>query len=125
MFLEKKYHLETDQYGLALITITGRCTEDERDGIEEDCTRRYKMETMPNAAGAILKSLDGTNPQVVTITPSTWATVISWGAAGPAYQCVKVDGRCNPHAYQQAAGPFAGHTILTFLLKYQEVGGVA
>jgi hypothetical protein len=54
---------------------------------------------------------------IVMVTPSTMPT--------RSYRCVKVDGRCNPHAYQQAAGPYAGYMILTFMIRYQEVGGIA
>lgn len=117
MFLELKYRLSTDQYGLAVIEVTGRCTQDEVFAVEGNCTRRYSMVTLPNASGAVLKSLDGTTPWIELVTPST--------IPARTYQCVKVDGRCNPHAYQQKDGPFTGYMILTFMKKYQEVGGVA
>jgi hypothetical protein len=117
-YLELKYHIETDtSNGLAIVMVTGRCTQDEVHVVEGNCTRRYSMVTLPNASGAVLKSLDGTLPMIVMVTPSTMPT--------RSYRCVKVDGRCNPHAYQQAAGPYAGYMILTFMIRYQEVGGVA
>lgn len=75
------------------------------------------MVTLPNASGAVLKSLDGTLPKPLWISPSTMP--------GTMYQCVKVDGRCNPFAYKQKEGPFTGSEILTFYIKYQEVGGVS
>lgn len=116
--LSRNYQIDTDaQTGLSVITLSGRCTGDEAAGIERDCTRRYEMVTLPNAAGAILKSHDGTNPKVIEITPSTITT--------RKYKCVKVDGRVNPLAPAQPDGPYAGQTILRFMVRYQEVGGVA
>ena len=118
MFLEQKYHLSTDtSNGLAVIEVTGRCTQDEVPGVEAGCTRRYTLVTLPNASGAVLKSLDGTQPAIYMVTPSTMPT--------RTYQCVKVDGRCNPHAYKQKDGPFAGYMIVSYYIKYQEVGGIS
>jgi hypothetical protein len=115
--LEENYHLSTDENGLAVIEVTGRCTQDEVTGVEGNCTRRYQMVRLPNASGAILKSLDGTLPALVFVTPSTMPT--------RTYKCVKVDGRCNPLAPQQSGGTYSGYMILTYLKRYQEVGGVA
>jgi len=115
--LNENYKLSTDEYGLAIIEITGRCTSGEASTIEGNCTRRYKMVPMPNASGAVLKSMDGSVPIVVTVTPSTMP--------GRNYRCVKVDGRVNPFAPQQEGGEASGSTVLFFMEKYQEVGGVA
>ncbi len=115
--LERRYRLSTDGYGLAVIEVTGRCTGEEAATIEANCTRRYVMVPLPNAAGAILKSLDGTQPTIVEVTPST--------ITSRTYRCVKVDGRVNPFTPQQQAGSHTGKTVLQFLMRYQQVGGVA
>lgn len=115
--LDTKYWLDTDTTtGLAVIKVTGRCTSDEAKGIETGCVRRFEMVTLPHANGAILKSLDGTVPKVVPVTPPT---------IGRIYRCVKVGGRTRPFAYRQPAGPYVNKTILSYEIIYQEVGGVA
>jgi len=115
--LNTNYAVIEDEHGLMVIEATGRCTADERAGIEADCTRRFKMVPLPNAAGAILKAMDGTGAKIVEIEPDT--------LTGARYRCVKVRGSCNPMAYTQPAGAHAGKTILTFYLRYQQVSGVA
>jgi len=115
--LEAKYQTETDANGLFVFVVTGRCTEDERSDIEDNCTRRFEMVTLPNASGAILKSMDGSQPRVLSVEPPTFG--------GASYDCVKVEGRCWPCAYQQADGPYSGHTILYYLIRYQQVGGTS
>lgn len=114
--LDTKHWLDTDGNGMAVIKVTGRCTHDEARAIESGCTRRYEMILLPHASGAILKSLDGTVPLLVKVTPPT---------IGRTYQCVKVGGRTRPFAYQQKAGPYIGKSILSYEIVYQEVGGVA
>jgi len=116
-FLERKYSLSRDANGLAIIDITGRCTENEIANVESNCTRRYEMVTLPNVSGAVLKSMDGTRPLITEIQPSTFG--------GRVYRCVKVDGTVNPFAYKQKQGPYAGKFIVHFMMRYQEVGGVA
>jgi len=114
--LEAKYKPAPGRYGLLTIDVTGRCTEDEVADIAAGCTRRFVLEPIPNAAGAILKALDGTTPWIVEITPPT---------IGLTYDCVKVEGFCAPHAYMQVGGPYDGKFILHYLKRYQQVGGVA
>ena len=63
--------LSRDQYGLAIIEVTGRCTDDECTAIEAGCTWKYRMEEIPNSSGAVLKSLDGTSPTTVVVTHPT------------------------------------------------------
>lgn len=115
MILEEKYDLSTDENGLVVITITGRCTHDEAAAIESGCTLRYQMVPLPHAQGAILKTMDGTIPMLSIVTPPT---------IGLPYTCVKVRGRVNPLAYVQEEGPFAGFAILKYEMVYQQVGGV-
>jgi hypothetical protein len=117
MILERKYSITRDSNGLAIIQMSGRCTENEIANIEGNCTRRYEMITLPNTSGATLKSLDGTRPLITAVQPSTFG--------GKVYRCVKVDGTVNPFAYKQKAGPYVGKFILQYFIKYQEVGGVA
>jgi len=112
--LNDNYRITPDQYGLVIIEVTGRCTHDEVATIEANCCRDYKMVPIPNASGAVLKSLDGTQPRVVSVTPTTFGS--------KSYDCVKVEGRCNPLAPVQDAGDYSGSAIVTFFEKYQQVG---
>ncbi len=114
--LNENYQVMTDAHGLYVIELRGRCTHEERSGIEANCTRRYRMIPLPNAAGAVLKALDGTVPAIVEVSPPT---------LNGTYNCVKVDGRCNPLAPTQDGGPYDGKTILAFYVRYQQVGGTA
>lgn len=117
--LNKNYRIETGEYGLAVITVTGRCTADEAAAIEAGCTRFYDLASIPQTSGAVLRSKDGTVPVLVQITPTT---------TGLSYWCVKVDGRVNPlSAVQPAGAPAAivGKAILSYMIRYQQVGAVA
>ena len=116
-FIDTKYALGSDQYSLAVITLSGRCTGDMVETVESDCTRRFEMVAIPNSEGAILKPLDGTSGRIIEVTPST--------LTNRKYLCVKVDGRTNPFAYEQTEGPYEGQTILWYVMRYQEVGGVS
>jgi len=115
--IDEKYRYRTDQYGLAVITMYGRCTHDKQEEVESDCTRKYDMVSIPNTSGAVLKSLDGTFPTIVEVEPTNMPA--------QRYRCVKVDGRVNPYAPQQTGGPYDGYYILAYEITYQEVGGVA
>jgi len=117
-FVSTNYHVSPGEHGTNVIEVTGRCTQDERVGVAANCTRRYKLIPFPNAVGAVLKSHDGTLPRIVEVTPSTFD-------AAAVYECVKVDGYCNPFAFTQPDGPYAGKTVLEYYMRYQEVGGVA
>lgn len=114
--LEEKYMPTPGQYGLMVIEVSGRCTADEASGIRSGCTWKYEMVALPNASGAVLKSLDGTVPRLLDVRPSTIPIT---------FRCVKVAGWVEPFAYVQPAGPYAGKAILRFRIRYQEVGGVA
>lgn len=117
--LEQKWIVDLDpQTGLFVFVVTGRCTSDERADIEANVTRRYEMVTLPNAGGAVLKSLDGSTPFLVEVEPPTMG--------GAVYTCVKVEGACTPFAPAQPVGsPYAGKTILSYRMRYLQVGGVA
>lgn len=99
-----------------MIEKTGRCTGDEVENIEADCTRRYELVVLPHKTGVILKSMDGTQPLVVTVQPATFDS--------REYSCVKIDGYCVPFAAEQTGGPYSGSTILRYVIRYQQVGGV-
>ena len=116
-YLNKNYKCQRGEYGLLIITETGRCTEDEQSTIEANAVRDFVLEPLPNASGAILKSLDGTQPTVSYIQPSTMNKKI--------YKCVKIEGIVNPFANTQASGPHSGKAIHAYSIVYQEVGGVS
>ena len=116
--LDAKFRVvNVDRNGLRMFEVTGRCTADEQTDIEDACTWRYEMVAVPNGEGAILKAMDGTLPLVVQIAPPTMSKV---------FNCVKVGAWCNPHAPAQPAGsPYAGQTILFYMVRYQETSGTA
>jgi hypothetical protein len=62
-----------------------------------------------------MKVLDGTSPRAVTIQPSTYDNE---------YLCVKVLGQAEPYAPVQDGGAYDGHAVLSYLIRYQEVGAV-
>lgn len=115
-FISRNWKVESDQYGAAVITETGRCTASEAAAIEAGCTRRFELITLPNVAGVILKSMDGSVPALVAVTPST---------IGRTYNCVKTDGRVEPLAPVQTGGTYSGAAIMRYTMRYQQVGGVA
>jgi len=114
----ERYTVSTDQNGLAVITVVGRCITTDIASIENNATRRYKMERIPHAAGAVLKPLDGT-PGIVT------AVSVPAFEGARTYNCVKVDGRVNPYAIRQSGGTYDGQMVHQFQIRYQEVGGVS
>jgi hypothetical protein len=115
--LEQKYSIEPGQYGLKRIVVSGRCTHDERESIEGNCTHVFQLVRLPHASGAILKSMDGTTPRVVTVSPPA--------LPGRSYECVKVAGVLSPFAIQQTGGTYSGKYIHRYRIVYQQVGGVA
>jgi len=116
-FLNINYEMDSGEHGLARITATGRCTEDEAAGIEANCTRRYSLHPLPNMAGAILKSLDGSLPRVLEVSPGVQST--------RKYSCVKVEGRVNPFAPVQDGGDHEGKAVVSFSIVYQEVSSTS
>ena len=115
--LNENYRVSPGQYGLKVIEQTGRCTANERADIEANCTRRYTLVPLPNAAGALFKSLDGTTPKIFDGRPITFE--------GAKYVVVKVEGYCNPFAPVQEGGTYDGNAILSYYIRWQEVGDVA
>ena len=116
MRFAERYRLHTDRKGMAVITVTGRCTGGDIGAIEGGCTRRYKLETLPQASGVVLKALDGTKPRITLIAPPAFQ--------GRQYKCVKVDGRVNPYAIVQSGGALDGQVVHQFMETYQQVGGI-
>ncbi len=114
--LNTNYRLDSDQHGLAIITVTGRCTHDSAAAIEAGVTARYEMVTLPHVAGAVMKVLDGTSPALRAITVTT---------TGRTYQCVKVYARVNPLSPVQTSGAYSGKAICSYEIRYQQVGGIA
>lgn len=104
------------QYGLMVLTESGLCTAVDVSEIESGCTRRFQLVAVPNASGAVLKSLDGTQPQIRSVRPTTQSN---------SYSCVKINGITNPHAAAQPGGRFKGQTIHRYEITWQQVGGVA
>lgn len=115
--ISTNYRVSPGPHGTFVIEQTGRCTETERSSIEADVCRRYQLIPFPNASGVVLKSLDGTNPQVEDIRPSTFS--------GDRFSCVKVEAYCNPMAPKQTAGTYNGRYILAYYIRWQQVGDVA
>lgn len=119
MALKKlRYQTSTGEHGSTVIEVTGLCAPGDAQSIEAGCTRRYLLETIPNAAGVVLKPMDGTAGTIVKVTPTT---------TNVEYDCVKVDGRVNPFAARQpaAAAVYPGEMVLSFYMRYQQVGVVA
>ena len=114
---DNRYSKRPGPHGLSVITMTGRCAESDVATVEGSCTRRFELVPIPNSTGAILKSLDGSVPGIVSVEPATFG--------GRKYNCVKVDGYTNPFAPQQTGGPFSGKAVLQFVIVYHEVGGIA
>ena len=79
--------------------------------------RRYALVALPETAGAIIKSLDGTVPVITVLLPSA--------ENGVTYTCVKVEGWVQQLTYKQTAGPYEGYEIFRYWMRYQEVGEVA
>ena len=115
--INQNYEQSRDEHGLAIIEETGRCLGTDAADIEADCTRKYQMTPLPNASGAILKSMDGTQPRIIEVEPPT--------LTNRRYRCVKVDAYTNPLAPEQTAGTYSGSTILQYYIRWQEVGDVA
>jgi hypothetical protein len=113
--ISTNYTTQPGPYGTIQIVESGRCTHDEAAGITGYATRRYEMVALPNTSGAVLKSLDGTVPRIVYVSPTS----------GRGYFCVKVEALVRPLAPVQTAGPYVGKSILRFEITWQQVGGVA
>lgn len=112
----QQYRMTEGQYGLMVIQETGLCLAADAPAIESGCTRRFELVPVPNASGAVLKSLDGTAPQMTMIKPDTTAQT---------YRCVKAGGVCNPYAPVQTDGPLKGQAVLIYQVTWQQVGGVS
>jgi hypothetical protein len=112
----KQYRKTQGEYGTWIIEETGFCTPDEAAAIEAGCVRRYRMVPIPNAAGAVMKVLDGTVAVLYTVTPTTY---------GVTYQAVKVHGQVDPFAAAQDGGTYQGQAVLFYAIRYQQVGGLA
>jgi hypothetical protein len=115
--LNKNYRVSPGQHGTSVIEETGRCHASERADIEADICRRYQLIPYPNAAGVVLKALDGSNPQIQQIRPTTFS--------GDKFKCVKVEGYCNPFAPEQTGGTHNGKAILAYYIRWQQVGDIA
>lgn len=116
--LNKNYAVEPGPHGLVLIRLTGRCYGDQAtiDVLRAGVCSRFEWVLIPNAKGAIFKPLDGVNPTLYRIEPST---------QGQTYFCVKVGAWVTALAPAQPGGDHQGKTILRFEIHYQEVSGVA
>ena len=113
-----QYRLSKDQYGLAVITINGRCLTGDIDDLELNTISRYKLVPLPQASGAIFKSLDGVAPVIYYVTVPAFGTNIQ-------IKCVKVRVDVNPFAIRQVGGPYDGYYVHRYELVYQQVGDVA
>jgi hypothetical protein len=102
-------------HGSRIITVTGRCSGDSAtvNAILENVVTRYQLEPIPQARGVILKALDGSDPEIYEITPST---------IGKTWNCVKIAANVTPMAPTQTGGVFNGKSVLVFEQVYQQVG---
>jgi hypothetical protein len=110
-----QYRKEPSEHGTWVLEETGWCLDSDAAGIEAGCTKRYKLVAIPNAAGAVMKVLDGTNPALVAVRPTTYALT---------YLCVKVLGQVEPLAPSHSGGLANDHAVLSYRIRYQQVGGV-
>ena len=108
-----QYRKETGEYGSYILEETGLCLSADVAAIETGILTRFKLIPLPNAKGAVLKVLDGSNPAVVSIKPSTYDRT---------YSCVKIQGFVNPFAAAQDGGPLQGKTVMIYTVRYQTVG---
>jgi hypothetical protein len=110
-----RYELADGQFGTKVIRVTGRCSGDSSQVAEILGNRclRFELEPFPQAQGVVLKALDGSNPSVVEVTPST---------IGRTFNCVKVGANVAPLAPAHSGGPYANSNVLTFEIIYQQVG---
>lgn len=115
MTIESNYSLAPGEHDSFVITETGRCdgSAETVAAIMEGCCRRYVLEPLPQARGVVLKPLDGTQPQVVSVRPPT---------IGRTFRCVKVQGFVTPYAPRQDGGLYSGKTVLAFTRVWQSVG---
>ena len=114
--IEKKYRVEQGEFGSYRITQFGRCSGDQNTikQIEEKCTRVFTLIQIPNSKGVVFKSLDGTEPVIIEVEPTTMG--------GRKYRCVKIYGRCTPFAPVQEYGEYAGVAVMQYEIVYQQVG---
>lgn len=103
------------EYGTVIIEETGFCVPGDAAGIEADCCKRFSLTTLPQAAGVILKALDGTDPELITVKPLT---------DGLEYTCVKIFGMVNPFAPPDSDCWAGSEGVLQYIIRYQQVGGV-
>jgi len=108
-----QYRKEPGEYGSFLLEETGLCLRADVVPIEKGILTRFKLIPIPNARGAVLKVMDGSNPMIFSVKPSTYDT---------AYPCVKIAGYVNAFAAAQDGGPLHGETVLLYTIKYQTVG---
>ena len=108
-----QYRKEPAEYGSYVLEETGLCLRADVVAIETGVLTRFKLIPIPNSKGAVLKVLDGSNPIIYSIKPSTYDRT---------YPCVKIAGFVNPFAAAQDGGPLAGQTVLLYTVRYQTVG---
>lgn len=111
----QQFRKSQGEHGTFVLEESGLCTPDEAYGIEGGCTKRFALTALPQACGAVLKVLDGTTPTIVAITPLTYGNV---------YRCIKVHGQVEPFAPAQEFGTYINKAILSYVIRYQQVGGV-
>jgi hypothetical protein len=112
----KHYEKQQGEHGTWVVEESGLCLDTDAAAVEAGCTRRYQLVPLPNASGAIMKVLDGTAPAIVSVVPSTYSL---------GYLCVKVHGEVQPFTAVQEEGPMLGSAVLSYLIRYQQVGGVS
>jgi hypothetical protein len=114
---KKRYRLTPDEHGLFVIEESGLCVAGDIATISRDCCWRYRMVALPNVAGAVFKSLDGSVPRVTRVAPATFG--------GTGYDCVKVFYEVNPYAPLQSGGVYSGSSVLAYTIRWQQIGDLA
>jgi hypothetical protein len=108
-----QYRKAPGEYGSFVIEESGLCLRADVAGIEAGIVSRFKLIPIPNAAGFVFKVLDGTQPAVTRVRPSTYDAE---------YECVKISGTVNPYAAAQDGGPLQGQTVMLYEIRWQTVG---
>lgn len=111
----RQFRKSPGEHGTWIVEETGLCVASEAADIEAGCTKRFVLEALPQARGVIMKVLDGTAPVLIKVKPPTY---------NETYNCVKVFGEVQPFAPEQEFGTWNGKAILSYTIRYQEVGDI-
>jgi hypothetical protein len=114
--IEQSYETNQGEFGSTVIRQFGRCDNSEATvrSILAGQSNGYLV-ALPHARGVVWKPLDGTNPIVRDIRPTTIPRT---------FKCVKVAATVNPFAATQSGGVFNGKAVLRYEIIWQQVGAL-